>query len=1215
MSFDAGSIEGSATLDRSPFIEAIRDLQRRADAFSKKKITPAVELKTTRFDVTMNKMRAQLEKLDRTRATVTVEINDRAALARLAAIDAAVKKVDADGRKAASHGGGVGALQIALATLLPTVGPLAAVLTAGLAAGAVGAAGLAVALLGVKDAVKQNTDLGKDYLAQGDALNIMFKQLKQTGAESLFASTADGAKQLAGQFPSLNNQVQEFATIGGDVANNALRLILTMLRRANPEIVAFGNFIDGAAAKANTWASGTGFDKFLQYVDTEGPIIARSLTSFADAIVHLVAGATPLANLTFKGLGVISDFVSKLPPPVIEALAVAWAAWAISMKAADVAAGSFGGKLKGLNIGKVALGAAAAAAAFSLLSGAGESLAESQDSTQAALGSTIRFVTDWKDTVKGAVGAITGNSDAAAAALRRITDPHGVKADAANIEFALKELGDTIENQYIKTLHEAQKQTKLFVTSVNYRQSLTGLSSQLGDVTTQMQKQIEAEQALDGIGRGRFIFVKGMVINQEEYHKALSITNGDYGKAIGLIQANASSVEVLRRVQANLNEQQQNINNAVGEAQAKFKLTAQQVDTYAAAIGVTGDMLARGIVSADNFTAAIGKVAGRIKEANTSNTAWIESIAQFNKSGNTAAAIGDLISAAFRAGRGVTLDWATSNLQAATAAEAVGQVIKDNIKSISDNGTLLGQLVKVGDAWRIQQPKLSAGSLAIAQSLTQQATAAETMAAQTYQNEVATKGASVAANDALGVYLGYRAELIRQAMASGVSRSAAHALADQYLAVPKNVKTFIKQVGKKDVAAAIADLTAALNHFSSIVAKATVGVNGIGSANSQLDQLIGKLTQVNSTKVNPQHPNTGGGASIPGVNAAGTRGGLPDGWFTVGEGNDNTWELGHKQGSKVDLYSNREAKQMLPGGPGSPMVPGFAGGTVNGIRYASDLAYNNAIVRAQQRADKTTASQLKARQTGERSLASQIGGDIRNLGGARNASASSIQSLTNRLLNEVNKAASYHVASSALVRMVSRESAQLRHEVAKRASIAERLKAANEKLSQVNQNIAQEKSTVRSSVLGTFDIGTSGNGYSAGILASLTKAAGDAGKFKELLAKARSMGLNPALVAQLAEEGPVTAGKNLEAIVNSGKDYITQVNTQYHQLGVAADAAGATAAMAKYGAEQARDLAAVRKLQASQLVEQRRINSLLATLSRQFNSLEISLIKASRTKR
>src|SRR5439155_24747780 len=124
-------------------------------------------------------------------------------------------------------------------------------------------------------------------------------------------------------------------------------------------------------------------------------------------------------------------------------------------------------------LGKVAGVAALAATAYVALSTAGSSLVDSNSKTASAIGSTIRIVTDFGDTVKGAVGALTGNLDAAANAVRRITDPHGIKSDTAEISFAFSDLSDTINKQYIKTLNAASAATAHFVNSIQYRQTLS----------------------------------------------------------------------------------------------------------------------------------------------------------------------------------------------------------------------------------------------------------------------------------------------------------------------------------------------------------------------------------------------------------------------------------------------------------------------------------------------------------------------------------------------------------------------------------------------------------------------------------------------------------------------------------------------------------------------------------------------------------------------
>jgi hypothetical protein len=59
---------------------------------------------------------------------------------------------------------------------------------------------------------------------------------------------------------------------------------------------------------------------------------------------------------------------------------------------------------------------------------------------------------------------------------------------------------------------------------------------------------------------------------------------------------------------------------------------------------------------------------------------------------------------------------------------------------------------------------------------------------------------------------------------------------------------------------------------------------------------------------------------------------VDEGWFTVGEGNPNTWELGYKAGQNVQIFSNQQAKAMT--GMNNP--PGYAAGTGININMMSD---------------------------------------------------------------------------------------------------------------------------------------------------------------------------------------------------------------------------------------------------------------------------------------
>lgn len=109
-------------------------------------------------------------------------------------------------------------------------------------------------------------------------------------------------------------------------------------------------------------------------------------------------------------------------------------------------------------------------------------------------------------------------------------------------------------------------------------------------------------------------------------------------------------------------------------------------------------------------------------------------------------------------------------------------------------------------------------------------------------------------------------------------------------------------------------------------------------------------------------------------------------------------------------------------------------------------------------------------------------------------------------------------------------------------------KAQQARVKSLQDAAKQDAAGVRDTVLGGFDIGTSGNGYAQGITSSLDKQIKDAAKFEKLRQQAKKLGLDPKLLAQITREGPTVGGANLEAIVKGGKGYVEDLDKKYKKL-------------------------------------------------------------------
>ncbi len=95
--------------------------------------------------------------------------------------------------------------------------------------------------------------------------------------------------------------------------------------------------IEGWTAKWAEWSkateTGTGVNKFVEYVATNGPQVISVLTQIGTAAVHIAQAVSPLAPVSLAVAGALAAIIAAVPPGVIQAMVVAWVAWNVALKA------------------------------------------------------------------------------------------------------------------------------------------------------------------------------------------------------------------------------------------------------------------------------------------------------------------------------------------------------------------------------------------------------------------------------------------------------------------------------------------------------------------------------------------------------------------------------------------------------------------------------------------------------------------------------------------------------------------------------------------------------------------------------------------------------------------------------------------------------------------------------------------------------------------
>ncbi|MGC5562811.1 phage tail protein [Streptomyces sp. FR-108] len=156
-------------------------------------------------------------------------------------------------------------------------------------------------------------------------------QLGQGHAGTVFREFGKGLQHHAGG--SLNN----FLLILKNIATGFVGILNAFM----PMSVTMSGGLADLTAKFAAWGAqlgqSSGFKTFMDYVKTNGPIIAQTLGSIAVTIGKLVIALAPLAGITLPALAAIAEFVSKLPPPVILAIAAAITALKVALMAFRIA--------------------------------------------------------------------------------------------------------------------------------------------------------------------------------------------------------------------------------------------------------------------------------------------------------------------------------------------------------------------------------------------------------------------------------------------------------------------------------------------------------------------------------------------------------------------------------------------------------------------------------------------------------------------------------------------------------------------------------------------------------------------------------------------------------------------------------------------------------------------------------------------------------------
>lgn len=1049
------------------------------------------------------------------------------------------------------------------------------------------AAALALGVKGVTAEFNDGSLAGTKYGQEIGTLKGEYLQLQAVAAGGLLKGLDTTFEASESSFGAFNQQIGATSTQIGNIAGHVVPGLLSVLTQLEPLFLTIGSSVDHGAESFQKWASsGDGVSKFLAYAEAELPIVEQNLGQLLELVLHLTAGLNPFGNTALRTLGLVSTLINQIPIGILSKLETV----VLSGYAAWRTYGAITGIINGVN-SKIAAHAAlvannalvdkaattASAAAFAEEASAvaaaqaeeAAAVAASQEAIAASLAGTgsILEATASEAAASAAefAAAMQVEADAAAAMATETAASAAAAADAVDTAGAAAAAGWTAALGPIGALVVGVG--LLSATLFGNKSANEAAAQAAQSYATSVRSSTDSLSAANIAQTNKNLSDKGALKNLSD------LTAANSGLGISNIQ----------------------LALAVNGTQSQYSSVTDTLKSYIASLGVAA---ANGKITGATFRAqsdAANSLLSTLSAQRTGLQNQILTQTQLNQLNEASIGITDAqaVSQAALFGQvGTTgvaaylaAEQAAQSNTASTQAQTLAFQLENNAASLLSTALqgLAGDNLNTAQA----QTSLAQANLGVASSFKTNGTAIDGNKAKAVANQQAIQG-NVTAAEQLAEAVGKQTGSTKDSLASLAASK--KALEDQLAAhkeLTPAVQAYIDKLydlsalkvppTKLDVddaaaAAALKSLQLKLDALEN-QRKVTLGVDTSGDAAkiAALQILIDKLhgKTVTAGLVATSTSTSGHGTA---AHAAG--GSVSDGYFTVGE---QGYELGFKQGSHVQIFSNKQSKAMT----GMNSVPGYASGTsftgAGGTQYASELSAINSFVRAATALDKVTAALLKDADASKTTTA-QLKADADAVAAAAKKNGDSVSILKALASNEKSLVAAGTQRDAVLAKLGTQTSTS---------------QTAYDKLAADQQTLTAEVQTVSQAVTNGFNIQTAGqyqftNGqtYSSygTTLSSLQNQVAAAQKFQTELAKlGKEFGSSSAgtsLLQQLAEGGVSGSGQEVDALAGATPQEIAQLVAQYAKLQAIGGATGSQVAKIVDGAAVVKDESVVNALTA-----------------------------------
>lgn len=376
----------------------------------------------------------------------------------------------------------------------------------------------------------------------------------------------------------------------------------------------FGQFLLDGARGFDQWAQGLseteGFQEFVDYLRTNGPIVADALSSIGRAVLEIVEAAAPLGGPVLEALGAVADVIANIADsdvgPSILAAAGALAilsrgqaafgrasqtSWAQSIQAAD----TYRGKLTALR-GPATRAGLAVAGLGAAAAGTAENFAFTNTASLALMGS---LGGPWGTAVGGAVGlgldlADSQDTAAASAAMLRDTLDEQTGAltaaskamvtnslESAGVLEIAEQFGISLADVTAAALGEEEALNRVNSAIDDYVQSLPAVTAGATGAAQNMQNVLDAADRLRaGIG-GQNAEVEEAAASHRRLAVATKDTSDGFDTATAAAQDFRNEVNRVNRVlegRSNLRDYEQALDDFTARAAERADILAQIAD-------------------------------------------------------------------------------------------------------------------------------------------------------------------------------------------------------------------------------------------------------------------------------------------------------------------------------------------------------------------------------------------------------------------------------------------------------------------------------------------------------------------------------------------------------------------------------------------------------------------------------------------------------------